>query len=492
MKFPALVALLTALWLVAAFDYLTQPILSMPAWLLLGVALAMLLLTSHHWPEQEAQNRRASRERPVWQILVCSVAIAGFLNASYAIYQWFELLQQASCCLLSAPNGQLHGFLKQRNQLASLMILAVLANAIWLQSTHSSAWQRRLAIACAMTYAAIAALTHSRTGMLQLIALVLLCYAWRRSWQPRVRLLVANCGLAYGGVAVLSWLFDARNSVVGRSAEAGTDSRLALWSNVLELTADKPWVGWGWNSLAFAHYNGEFSGVRFMELLDNAHNLPLHLAFSWGVPAAVGLCCALLSVIWLARPWQESNVERQFAWGALLLIGLHSLLEYPLWYAPFFMTTLLCVGILCGHKVRQTIALTTTTLMFSQRFLGALLLTLTCWVALDYHRVSQIYIQPHERSSWYAADPLGAAQKSIFFQGHARFALLMSTPLARDNAQQLYGLSQEVIRFSPEPRVIERLIEAAVALGKDDVAAFHLKRYKAAYPADYIAFVSKR
>ena len=46
-------------------------------------------------------------------------------------------------------------------------------------------------------------------------------------------------------------------------------------------------------------------------------------------------------------------------------------------------------------------------------------------------------------------------------------------------------MANKLLHFSPEPRVIEPLIESATMLGLDDEAAFHLKRYRAAYPTDH-------
>ncbi|WP_258305060.1 O-antigen ligase family protein, partial [Escherichia coli] len=63
--------------------------------------------------------------------------------------------------------------------------------------------------------------------------------------------------------------------------------RATLWSNVLELIAQRPWAGWGWGELDYAHYIHPFAGERFCVLLDNAHNLPLHLAVELGLPAAL-------------------------------------------------------------------------------------------------------------------------------------------------------------------------------------------------------------
>ncbi|MGB2883539.1 MAG: Wzy polymerase domain-containing protein, partial [Rhodoferax sp.] len=43
----------------------------------------------------------------------------------------------------------------------------------------------------------------------------------------------------------------------------------------------------------------------------------------------------------------------------------------------------------------------------------------------------------------------------------------------------------QLLHFSSEPRVIEKLIESATLLGRDDDAVYYLQRYKAAFPDAY-------
>ena len=45
--------------------------------------------------------------------------------------------------------------------------------------------------------------------------------------------------------------------------------------------------------------------------------------------------------------------------------------------------------------------------------------------------------------------------------------------------------AQALLHYSPEPRVIEKVIEAATMKGRYDEAVLHLARYRAAFPADY-------
>jgi Virulence factor membrane-bound polymerase, C-terminal/O-Antigen ligase len=257
---------------------------------------------------------------------------------------------------------------------------------------------------------------------------------------------------------------------------------------VLELIAQKPWLGWGWRELAYAHYSTSFTH-RFAELLDNAHNLPLHLAVELGVPFAVLFCGAVLWWIVKAAPWRETDATRQLAWGVLMLIGVHSMVEYPLWYGPFLMTLGLCIGLLQrpvdipNRPVAQwNIAQAAT------KFVAFALLAFAAYAGYDYHRVSQIYLSPESRSALYSGDAMGAAQQSVLFQRQAQFAELVVTSVTPATAPRVLQLALDLIHFSPEPRVIEALIESATMLHFDDVAMFHLARYKEMYPKDYAAW----
>jgi hypothetical protein len=293
-------------------------------------------------------------------------------------------------------------------------------------------------------------------------------------------------------------------NAIERLADTGNDSRIALWRNVLELIALRPWTGWGWGELDYAHYVTLFGSPRFSDKLDNAHNLPLQLAVELGLPAAGLICIALWVLLWRARPWRESQPWRQAAWLVLAVIGLHSLLEYPLWYGPFQIATVLCACGLYWHgrsgrpadgPTPQQPASEPAHSAYRQRAwdaLAAALLLAAAVVAFDYHRVSQIYLPAAQRHSAYRMQALAHAQASWFFQGHARFAQLALTPLSADNAAEQLRLAQWLLHHSPEPLVIERLLDAAALLGDERTQAFHAARYQAAYPGDHARWLRRQ
>jgi hypothetical protein len=233
-----------------------------------------------------------------------------------------------------------------------------------------------------------------------------------------------------------------------------------------------------------------YPGDRFCDILDNAHNLPLHLAVTLGIPIAVAICSLCIWLIARERPWKEQDPMRQLAWTVLVLIGLHSLLEYPLWYGPFQMTVLLCIYILWQippswrDVSNQSISnRAISPIMARALCLVAILVMAGCaYAAWDYWRISQIYTVQTQRAPAYRDDTLRKIQDSWLFQNQVRFAELNVTPLTKDNTEHINALAKEMLHFSPEPAVVKKLIESATMLGRDEEAAFYLQRFKAAFP----------
>jgi hypothetical protein len=174
------------------------------------------------------------------------------------------------------------------------------------------------------------------------------------------------------------------------------------------------------------------------------------------------------------------------AWGVLSVIGLHSLLEYPLWYGPFQLAVMLCIWLLLRGP--ETDAEPVKSSVFARAAKGAAALALLACCAYagwDYWRVSQIYLPPTARNAAYKEDTLAKIQGSRLFRDQARFAELTTTRLSEDNAGHIHGLAKAMLHFSPEPRVVEKVIESAVMLGQDEDALFYLQRYKAAFPVQH-------
>ncbi len=92
------------------------------------------------------------------------------------------------------------------------------------------------------------------------------------------------------------------------------------------------------------------------------------------------------------------------------------------------------------------------------------------YAAWDFNRVSQIYKPVAQREPIYSSNPLAYAKQSWLFRNQVAFAELTLQQVTASNAQAVYDQAQRVVHYSPEPRVVERLVDSARLLGHDDEA----------------------
>ena len=474
-----LVLLLVLPWL---WPFTSGPTAGVQPYLVsLATATGLLAL----WPARQDARQTLGWVAGAWLAAAAvssAIALAQYFDLEGPLYPWVNLAQP----------GQAFGNLRQPNQLATLLVIG-LAALRW----HVQA--RRLprvaaGVLAALLLAALAA-TASRIGGVELLALAALAAWWARGRGAgrAVALAAAAAVAAYVAAALLlPWLTESAEGVAGRdmverlrTAESTCGSRLILWRNVLHLIALKPWTGWGWGELAWAHYITLFPGPRFCHILDNAHNLPLQLAVELGVPVALAACAALAWLIWRGAPWREPDPARQLAWGVLILIGLHSMVEYPLWYGPFQIAALISVWVLWRTRAAAPAGAPAAHALGLRLGAAALLLAATAYADWDYWRVSQVYLPPEERASWWRDEPMAAARHSVLFAGAVQFAEVTTRPATRADAAWMLAAARQSLHYSPEPRVITRVIESASLLGEDELALAHMARFRAAFPADY-------
>ena len=453
-------------WLVAAFG-----------------AVVALLFRSQLTPQSVAQ---------AW-------LLAALISAFIGLVQYFGQTQALVPWISTTAIGEAFANLRQRNQFATLTSIGLLA-LLWQvaqQPTHSPTrgeTERRMHFAtgaCALLLAMGNAASGSRTGLLQWVLVLALAIVWSSRGQRRVLSVSAFALAAYVLAALLlPWVLEVvagvqSGGLLGRfKEEAGCSSRRVLWSNVLHLIAQKPWTGWGWGELDYAHFITLYPGERFCEILDNAHNLPLHLAVELGVPVALVVCGLGLWLTWRAKPWCETDATRQLAWGVLAVILLHSMLEYPLWYGPFQIAAGLCVWLLL-RKLFSPLDLVHST------WIATLFIAVIAYAGWDYWRISQIYLIPTMRAEPYRENTLNKIRGSWLFQNQVQFAELTTITLTPENAAQINAMAKQLLHFSPEARVVEKLIESAVMLGRDEEALFYLQRFKAAFPEAHARWSKK-
>jgi len=435
----------------------------------------------------------------LWRAAVWAWVLAAVISAVLGLLQYLDMAADFAPWVDQVGPGMVYANLRQRNQLATLCAIGVAALA-WgkVADGGGGRGQRFMGVAGLLAAGLIGmvwGLTGSRTGLLELLSLWVLALVWRLAAPApgRVWPVLAVATLAYLVAAsglVQSFGGDGGSAPLARVWEGSETcaSRLTLWANVWQAVVEKPWMGWGWGELGYAQFMTLTTGPRFCDLLDNAHNLPLHLAVSFGLPVAAIVVALVLLLVWRGQPWRAAQPGARLAWAVLAVVGLHSLLEYPLWYGPFQIAVLLAV--LQLYVVQADRALLGGT---RARAIGAVLALALAGICLvvsqSYARVSRLYSIEAARAVVF--DPFNELQyHDIFlFVNEVAFSRL-ALPVKSGRPQDQYALAQQLLHYSAEPRVIERVLESAQLLGRTDEVAFYKARYAQAFPERFIEWLA--
>jgi hypothetical protein len=228
-------------------------------------------------------------------------------------------------------------------------------------------------------------------------------------------------------------------------------------------------------------------------LLDHAHNLPLQLAVEFGVPVAILFSGTALWAIYQGKPWHlvhtgpseapSPNSNRIFAWLLLLLIvGIHSMLEFPLWFAGFLFLAGLAIGYLlpamasqpASHPHRPWLGIACASVLVG--------LMLVAWQ--QYAHVLLMGKAPfNDRPAQRAALKHGA--DAWLFRGHVDFAELLLTDVTPENAAVVRQKAEKLLHFSPEPHVIRPLLLSLWYLHDVDALRFYAARFCQKFPVAF-------
>ncbi|MFO1269378.1 MAG: Wzy polymerase domain-containing protein, partial [Rubrivivax sp.] len=407
-----------------------------------------------------AARRDASHAKAAFVAFACAWVIAGVLNTIVGMVQVFapDLAEGQWIASTNLP-GRAVGNLRQPNHLSSLLLWAVIA-AVAL--AELGALSRRLVAALIAIFLFGVVLTASRTGVVS----VLLLAVWGaldRRLAPRMRLVLLAAPVFYvlAWFGMTQWAELSQRTFGGavRMAEdviGGADApsaRLTIWTHTLALIRESPWLGVGFGEFNFAWTLTSFPG-RPKEFFDHTHNLPLHLAVELGLPLAAAVMAMLLLALWRAaraawRGGKEAAATLSIgavaeadagAAGAragvlmVLMIGLHSLLEYPLWYAYFLLPIAWAWGYAMGGRNSQIAPAAAPAEDAAPQSpprpslplaaaAGAVVLGAALSIA-DYTRVVAIFASSD--GDLPLAQRIEAGRRSVFFAHHADYAAVTS------------------------------------------------------------------
>ncbi|MBX3622403.1 MAG: O-antigen ligase C-terminal domain-containing protein [Rhizobacter sp.] len=338
--------------------------------------------------------------------------------------------------------GRAGGNLRQPNHLSSLLLWSMAA-LVWLhdatlerQSSEGTATssartalsQRALtaALMAALTLGVV--LTVSRTGTVCIVLLALWGVVDKRlSRFARVMLWLTPLVYVLFWFGMTEWARASEFAGAVQLHKADpSSSRFGIWANTLELIRQNPWFGVGWGEFNFAWTLTPFPG-RPVAFFDHTHNLPLQFLVELGIPLGTLVLALLAWSLWkafkacLISPAPQSQMVRT-AFVMVLMMAVHSMLEYPLWYAYFLLPTAFALGVCLGHSAAEAASAEPASPRVRQVLLGAAvaLMVGTAYSVVDYTRVTAIFTAADDAPP--LSQRIAAGQKSVFFAHHADYA----------------------------------------------------------------------
>ncbi|MDD4946267.1 MAG: Wzy polymerase domain-containing protein [Gallionella sp.] len=285
-----------------------------------------------------------------------ALTLAGFLlvgaelGAVLGLLQHYHWHSALDTVVVANKAGTLYGNLAQSNHFANYSAMGLASLGLLYQ-------QRRLPVALVVPAASlllwVMALSSSRSSWLYLAMMCALAGwgAWRK---PEFRRLLVYCLLLLAGFVAANFLV--KLAFIGGDHSANTLQRFTgqdaygglrryIWREAWMMFSNAPWLGWGFGQFSWQHFQlgpvllrSNIAGV-----FNNAHNLIFQLAAETGL-AGLGVLLVTMAA-WLRGVFcTQLSLARWWAYAVLGVLAIHSLLEYPLWYAYFLAIAALLLG----------------------------------------------------------------------------------------------------------------------------------------------------
>ena len=341
-------------------------------------------------------------------------------------------------------------------------------------------------------------LTGSRSAVLFLVMMcVLAWWSSRRDEGQRPLLFYSLLLLAGLGLVLMADLWHPAPAATSVAVSEGrsfgdtesASARLYLWRESLWMLWDSPVLGVGLGQFAINH-------IQLLPVLQpssiqgyytNAHNLIFQFASEMGF---AGLIALVVFAGWwlygLKRQW--GTIECWWACAILGVLGIHSLLEYPLWYSYFLGIAAFLLGMMDKSGFRLVSR-------WSGRVSAAIVIVLSsillARLEVEYGKLQEtLQIYPESPDDHVALDRirdglLDAQQHLPLLSQYADLTLSGRIEVSPEYIKEKLALNGRVLSFYPVSAVIYR---QAMLLAQDNQLARANEMMRAAiwsYPSRF-------
>ncbi len=430
-------------------------------------------------------------------VLAAFLLLGAELSALAGILQHYRGHSFLDSVITAKISIAVYGNLAQPNHFANYIALGLIS--LGLLRRYLRSWQIVL-LALPLLYVLV--LSGSRSSWLYLLATAVMAYMWQRRDQSckyllyYTLLLLAGFGLMHWLVN-LPWLNGTTGSVTTMQRMMAGDTngsiRLHLWHEAWLIFSQFPLLGAGWGQFAWQHFQlgPVLKATNINGLYNNAHNLPLMLAAEMGL---AGLLILLGSLgVWLRHGLRvQLTVTHWWGYAVLAVLGIHSLLEYPLWYAYFIGISAILLGALDTGTYRLELHRLGHFSWVRLSVAAILLLGLLSLVQLQqgYQRLERIVamrpqVADDKTFMNRIRDGLVEVHGVSILLPYAELFMNNFIDLSSDDLDSKLALNERAMKFVPISSVVYLRASLLALNGRQDEARLQIERAIWAYPGDF-------
>jgi O-antigen ligase len=399
-----------------------------------------------------------------------AIGLAAMLSVSLQLQTWLQVMDVGLFDIWSMGlrGARPYANLGQPNQLATLLILGVLASA-W--AYHVRAIGAVVAVLLAAFLLAGTALTQSRTACLGLLFLTGCAWAWRHLWRsPKLPWVASGLlllfGICYIAIHPLGALLGVADGVDGFRGNVGGDLRLPAWRLFVDAALAQPWWGYGWAEVGRAQLAVADRFAALFPVFSHSHNLVLDLVLWLGIP--LGLLVSVGLFVWFGlRLRAVQDAKDAIALMLLGALGIHAMLEFPLHYAYFLLPAGLVVGVVNQRAQGQR-----TWTMPRWSLLGGLAIAAVLLGAIvrDYLHVEASFNQMRFEQARIGTRPIGPPPDVLLLNQLRETINFVRQDVKEDMSPAELGRLQSVAQAYPGPGRLYKVAKALALNGRSDEA----------------------
>lgn len=325
------------------------------------------------------------------------IVLAMLINVFFIFLQEIDALDAYPIRIASSHDRPYANF--GQPNLSSTFILTGICCAFYLHE------QKRIGYPTALAIAAIAsialAFSASRTAFLSIV-IIFLFSVFKKNYRMSSLSGILGLGIILT-TTVKNWTTGTGRALISQDPSNG---RLKIWLEMFDAISQSPWLGYGLMNTRAADFAVRELHPGFTHAANgSSHNIYLDLLVWFGLPAGIVLSLIMTKIIFQ----HVKNSKNSALLYTAIPIALHSLLEYPLYFANFLF---LFIFILSAVESNSKTKITSIPFVIAALALSTIVMLdyskiLKDYTTLRYYNNHFIGVDKPSTSSYYALDVTG-------------------------------------------------------------------------------------